>query len=170
MKDVPSDRHILHCDCNSFTFKRDLVSGDDIQVAVSYLSDSVASRLRKHNLKCRVVQVAIKDTALKSITRQMTLATPTNLSREIGNAALGLITKNWKKGIPIRTLTISGENLVTADQAEEVQLSLFEESSTSQSVRAERLEQAIDHIRDRYGDHAVFPGNVLGNDLGLRDK
>ena len=37
---------------------------------------------------------------------------------DIGNAAHELITKNWKKGIPIPTLTITGENLVTADQAE----------------------------------------------------
>jgi nucleotidyltransferase/DNA polymerase involved in DNA repair/arsenate reductase-like glutaredoxin family protein len=58
---------------NGFTFKRDLVSDGDIQVAVTYLSDSVATRLRKHNFKCRVVQVAIKDTNLKSITRQTTL-------------------------------------------------------------------------------------------------
>ena len=155
---------------NGFTFKRDLVSGDDIQVAVTYLSDSVASRLRKYDLKCRVVQVAIKDTALKSITRQTTLAAPTYLSRDIGSAAAELIAKNWKKGSPIRTLTITGENLVTASQAEEVQLSLFDEHSAQQQGRTERLEQAIDRIRDRYGENAVLPGNVLGNDLGLRDK
>jgi len=155
---------------NGFTFKRDLASKDDIQVAVTYLSDSVASRLRKQHSKCRVVQVAIKDTNLKSITRQMTLDAPTHLSRDIADVALTLIANNWKKGSPIRTLTITGESLVPADQEQGEQLSLFDESAAPKSERAERLEQAIDQIRDRYGKHAVQQGNILGNDLGIRDK
>jgi DNA polymerase-4 len=71
---------------NGYTFKRDLVSENDVRTAVAYLSDRVATRLRKHGFKCRVVQVAIKDTNLQSITRQMTIATPSHLSVEIGAA------------------------------------------------------------------------------------
>lgn len=155
---------------NGFTFKRDLVSDADIQVAVTYLSDSVATRLRKNNFKCRVVQVAIKDTNLKSITRQTTLPAPTHLSRDIADAAANLIKKNWRTGSPIRTLTITGENLVPADQAESVQLSLFDEPAAPKSERAEKLEQALDSIRERYGSKAIIPGSILGNDLGIRDK
>jgi DNA polymerase-4 len=144
------------------------VNDDDIQVAVTYLSDSVASRLRKNNFKCRVVQVTIKDINLKSITRQTTLTAPTYLSREISDAAVNLITKNWKKGNPIRMLTITGENLIPADQAENenVQLSLFNEPAAPRSERVERLGQTLDLIRKRFGEHAVQPANILGNDLG----
>jgi DNA polymerase-4 len=155
---------------NGYTFKRDLVNESDVRTAVTYLADSVATRLRKHGFKCRVVQVAIKDTNLKSITRQMTLAAPSYLSVEIGAAALELIEKHWRIGKPIRALTITGENLVPADQAESVQLSLFDEPTAPQAERKEKLEQTLDSIRERYGSKAVIQGNILGNDLGIRDK
>ena len=167
---------------NGYTFKRDLVSEDDVKTAVAYLSDSVATRLRKHGFKCRVVQVAIKDTNLKSITRQMTLVAPSHLSVEIGAAAHELIAKHWMVGKltdgrrPIRSLTITGENLVPEDQAESVQLSFFDEPSAlggdgrPKSERADLLEKTIDKIRERYGSKAVVKGNILGNDLGIRDK
>lgn len=155
---------------NGYTFKRDLVSESDVRTAVTYLSDSVATRLRKHGFKCRVVQVAVKDTNLQSITRQTTLAAPSHLSVEIGAAALELIAKHWRVGRPIRTLTITGENLVPADEAEYGQLSLFDEPTglggdgRPKSERAEQLEQALDNIRERYGSKAVIQGNILGND------
>ncbi|MDR0937515.1 MAG: DNA polymerase IV [Oscillospiraceae bacterium] len=155
---------------NGYTFKRDLLSESDVKTAVAYLSDSVATRLRKHDFKCRVVQVAIKDTNLQSITRQMTIAAPSHLASEIGAAALELIAKHWKAGKPIRTLTISGENLVPADQAESEQLSLFDEPSARNNERNEKLELTLDKIRERYGSKAVITGNILGNDLGIRDN
>jgi len=155
---------------NGFTFKRDLVSNDDIHIAVTYLSDNVATRLRENNFKCRVIQIAIKDTNLISITRQMTLATPSYLSAEIKTAAFELINKHWRIGKPIRALTITGENLIPADQTQSVQLSLFDEPDNPKSERAEKLEKAIDEIRSRYGGKAVIQGNILGNDLGIRDK
>jgi len=155
---------------NGFTFKRDLISNDDIHIAVTYLSDNVATRLRKSNLKCRVVQIAIKDTNLISITRQMTLASPSYLSAEIKLAALELVSKHWVAGRPIRALTITGENLMPADQTQIVQLSLFDEPADPKSERAERLEKALDLIRSRYGGKAIIHGNILGNDLGLQDK
>jgi DNA polymerase-4 len=155
---------------NGYTFKRDLVSESDVRTAVAHLSDSVATRLRKHGFKCRVVQVAIKDTSLQSITRQMTIAAPTHLSVEIETAALKLIAKHWKVGRPIRTLTITGENLIPDDGAEGEQLTLFDEPTAPRSERAEQLEQTLDKIRNRYGSKAVIKGNILGNDLGIHDK
>jgi DNA polymerase-4 len=112
---------------NGYTFKRDLVSESDFHTAVAYLADSVATRLRKHGFKCRVVQIAIKDTAMKSIVRQMTLTAPTYLAHDISAAAFELLAKHWRVSKPARALTITGENLVPADQAEFGQLSFFDE-------------------------------------------
>ncbi|GHV17112.1 DNA polymerase IV [Clostridia bacterium] len=155
---------------NGYTFKRDLVSDSDFHTAVAYLSDSVATRLRKHGFKCRVVQIAIKDTAMKSIVRQMTLTAPTYLAHDISAAALELLAKHWRIGKPVRTLTITGENLVGEDYSESRQLTLFDEPTTPKSGRQEKLEHTLDVIRERYGSKAVISGNILKNDLGIRDK
>jgi hypothetical protein len=80
------------------------------------------------------------------------------------------LAKHWRIDKPARALTITGENLVPADEAELGQLSLFDEPSAPNTERAERLEHALDHIRERYGSKAVIPANILKNDLGIRDS
>ncbi|GHU67667.1 DNA polymerase IV [Clostridia bacterium] len=156
---------------NGFTFKRDLITVDDIRTGAIYLSDMVASRLRKHNFKCRTVAVSLKDNTLKSISRQTSLPQPTYLSGEITDTALVLIAKHWPNGKPIRTLTITAENLVSADQtAQTEQLSMFAESSRPKADRAERLEKAIDGIRGKYGMYAVQPAVIMGSDIGIWDE
>jgi DNA polymerase-4 len=155
---------------NGYTFKRDLVSESDFHIAVAYLADSVATRLRKHGFKCRVVQIAIKDTAMKSIVRQTTLAAPTYLAHDISLAAYELLAKHWRVGKPIRALTITGENLVAADEADYGQLTLFDQPSAPKPERQEKLEQTLDHICERYGSKAVIQANILKNDLGIRVK
>jgi DNA polymerase-4 len=156
---------------NGYTFKRDLVSESDVRTGIIYLADSVAGRLRKHGFKCRTVAVAIKDSSLRTISRQTTLRAPTYLSSEITDAAAALIAKHWAGGRAIRALTITAENLVQADVAEAEQISLFDEPGAAQRAgRQERLEKAVDAIRDKYGKHSVQSATIIGNDLGITDK
>jgi DNA polymerase-4 len=99
----------------------------------------------------------------------MTLGVPTYLASDINAAALELIAKHWAKRKPIRTLTVTAENLLPAGEAEHAQLSLFDEFDAPQSDKQERLELALDSIRSRYGKHSVQPAAILRNDLGLRE-
>jgi DNA polymerase-4 len=155
---------------NNMTFRRDLVTADDVRLGVSALSDKVAARLRRAGKKCRVVQVTIKDTDLKTITRQVTLAMPAFTAAELTDAAVGLIEKHWKAGKPIRMLAVTAESLLPAGEADFGQLSLFEEPRTVNRERAEKLELAVDKIRGKYGGHAIQRAAILGNDLGISDK
>lgn len=154
---------------NGRTFKRNLESMADIQVGVTALSDLVASRLRRKNIKCTTVQVMIKDPAFKVITRQMTVE-PTWLAADLIEASLELIQESWPVGSPIRMLTITGSNLVSAEQATQ-QLSLFTgESEKRRHAKREKLEHTMDAIREKYGTASISSGNVVNNDLGLRDR
>ena len=107
---------------NGLTFKRDLASRDDIITAVTALSDTVASRLRKYQMKAGGIKVDIKDPYFKSITRQKQLEVPTNLADEISRAAQGLILSSWNLNAKIRLLTVTGINLT--DENDDQQLSL----------------------------------------------
>ena len=153
---------------NGITFSRDLISCEDIHTSVTALSDSVASRMRRYGLKGSTIQVTIKDTKLKVITRQKPLSKPTYLASELIRAAMELIEAFWKKGSPIRMLTITALKLVPEAFAAE-QLSLFEEDLSGREKR-ERLEKAVDGIREKFGRGSVLPGGVLGNDLGIDEK
>lgn len=149
---------------NGMTFRRDLVSRDDVAAGLTALSDEVAARLRAHGLLCTAVQVLIKDTELRSITRQAPLPAPTHLARDIARAAQALVEKNWPAQKPIRMLTVTALNLTDGTGAR--QLSWLEPEPQSDEKR-EKLEQSLDAIRKKYGKASIASASRLNSDLGL---
>lgn len=149
---------------NGMTFRRDLVSRDDVAAGLTALSDEVAARLRAHGLLCTAVQVLIKDTDLRSITRQAPLPAPTHLARDIARAAQALVEKNWPAQKPIRMLTVTALNLTDGTGAR--QLSWLEPEPQSDEKR-EKLEQSLDAIRKKYGKASIASASRLNSDLGL---
>ena len=108
---------------NGITFKRNLTGTEDIKTAAMNLADTVAARLRHYEMKAHGIKVDIKDTELKTISRQKQLTVPTNLAYEISEAAVEIIISSWNIRKPIRMLTITGINL--CDEDTEEQISLF---------------------------------------------
>lgn len=149
---------------NGTTFRRNLQGIDDIMTAVTSLSDTVATRLRKHKMKAFGVKVDIKNTDLKVISRQQQLNNPTNLSEIITETAVSIIKKSWQLNKPIRMLTITAINLCDENQAQ--QLSLFSYENTNVE-KGEKLERTMDNIRKKFGIGAITFGRILDSDLGL---
>ncbi|MDR3209824.1 MAG: DNA polymerase IV [Oscillospiraceae bacterium] len=150
---------------NSLTFRRDLVSQEDISLGLRALAESVAFRLRRHGKKCCGVQVSIKDTELKTIDRQTQLAQPTHLEKPIFDAALALVQRSWKLGKPIRLLSVTAINLTDAGAG--AQISLFD--GAGDAAKQEALARAVDTLKARYGASVVKSAAVLKNDLGIGD-
>ena len=151
---------------NGMTFRRDLVGEADVRLGVAALSDEVATRLRKNGLKCRTVQLTIKDPSLRSITRQTGLEKATDLAQVLTHTAMELWRTNWSDQKPIRMLTVTAQNLVCGDEGE--QLMLFDEGNEQKRKKQAGLEQAMDAIRQKYGHGAIHAAGLLGNDLGIR--
>ena len=175
-----SEREKIKSVGNGTTFSRDLVGIDDIKTAVTSLADTVASRLRKYQMKCYGVKVDIKDPNFKVISRQKQLNRPTNLEEEIFRTSIEIIRDSWNLKDPIRLLTITGINLCDEDESE--QLSLFDLSGTIGSAdsdgtrkaqsreTSEKMERTMDDIRARFGGNAITFGRVLKNDIGIEHK
>lgn len=149
---------------NGMTFKRDLTSEDDIRIAVTALSDTVAGRLRKYQMKCQGVKVDVKDSAFKTVSRQRKMEISTNLAEEISPIALEIIKNWWDHKEPIRMITITGIGLVDEDHAE--QLSLFSEKNKHRE-KSEKTERLMDTIRNKYGGGIITYGRILNNDIGI---
>ena len=147
---------------NGMTFKRDLYGEKDILCGISYLSESIAVRMRKKGVKCTVVQVTIKDPDLHSIQRQKKLDSPTNLAKDITDKAMEIIRRSWNMKNPIRMLTVTGGGIVPENGAE--QISFFDEAK---DPKRESLEKTLDAIRDKYGKDSVQNANIMNNDLGI---
>lgn len=161
---------------NGLTFTHDLTSDDEILTALTDLSDTVASRLRKYMLKAYGVKVDIKDTSLKVVSRQKQLVKAVDLSDEIRKSAFEIVKEAWPAGKPIRMLTITGINLAGIDEDE--QISLFTDTSEGEQIalltdasasheKSESVERTMDEIRKKFGTKSIKFGRVIGNDIGV---
>ncbi len=153
---------------NGMTFRRDLSGEDDLRIGVLYLADSVAARLRRHGLRCRTVAVTVKDPRFKTVSKQKILPRSTDLAKTIAEASLELIRSCWNPSSPIRSITITASRF---HESGGDQLSLFQSAEEIKDPgKRERLEQAVDQVRSRYGRSAVSFGRILKNDIGIGEK
>lgn len=146
---------------NGITFAHNLETEQDVRAGILALADTVGRRLRRHKVKCTVVQLQIKDPDLKVISRQRSLERPTDLSGEIAREAMELLHEAWPKGKPIRMMSVTGAGLVGEGAAE--QLNLFD--SGEDRARRGQLEQALDAIEGRFGRGTVRRGSLLNSDI-----
>ncbi len=149
---------------NGLTFTHDISDDDDILTALTDLSDTVAGRLRKYQLKAYGIKVDIKDTSLKVVSRQKQLNSPTDLADEIRDHAFEIVHDAWPEGKPVRMLTVTGINLVDEDEGE--QLSLFAAENKTHE-KSESVERTMDEIRKKFGSGSIKFGRVIGNDIGV---
>lgn len=136
---------------NSTTTPRDLINNTDVRMVYYVLCESVAARLREHGLKCRTVQIHVRDSELLSFERQGKLYRASNLANDISDLANELFTQCYHWQRPIRSLGVRGCDLVSADSAMQTSLFIDEERRAKQ----EKLEQTLDVLRRRYGYYCI---------------
>lgn len=142
--------HIPHSVSAEHTFSRDQSSGHVLKQQLMALSEDVGRRLRKHHLAARTVRLKIRWPDFRSQSKQRRLKQATQVDTEIFNAAEDLLEQVWQEGQHVRLLGVAG-----ADLCEPIrQLHLFDQ----QWQQDERLMDALDQIRDRYGLDAVRRG------------
>lgn len=152
------------------TFRRDLVTEDEIRCGLAPLVDDVAIQLKRQNLKGSVVQLQIKTPQLSSISRQLTLEKPTSLQHDIMLHAMQLIREHWQIGSahPIRALTVGITHLCHADEIAE-QISIFDLSGAAREDREkrEKLEAAVDQLRQKHGSRKITLGFRKNEEIGV---
>lgn len=150
---------------NSTTFSKNLTRRSEVRTGLAFLCDSVAMRLRRQGLYCSGVQVTIKDPQFKTISRQKQLPHSTHLMKELLDAAMELFDSAWKLPAPIRLLSVTALHLTDAAETY-TQVDLFGANDTSQLERQEKLEHAMDTIREKYGSRAISFGPIAGRGPG----
>ena len=144
---------------NSATTPRDLVNEDDIQLMLLLLSESVCARMRELASKCTVVEISVRNTDLRSFTRQRKLLAPTCSSLEMAQVALELFRAHYYWEQPVRSIGVRGAGLVEA--AGYGQYSLFPDDVKRE--KRERIDETVDRIRSRFGYTSVQRAAILAD-------
>ncbi|MDR0991484.1 MAG: DNA polymerase IV [Ruminococcus sp.] len=151
---------------NSTTCPRDLINENDAKVVFMNLAESVAARMREIGVAAKTVQISLRTNDLAWFDRQMALPSPTITAYELTNAAMTLLRRNYDWRRPLRSIGIRGANLTP--YAETLQTSFFED--TAKRMRTEKLEFAVDGIRQRFGyDSLVRLVQKSESEIGLFD-
>jgi len=138
---------------NERTFSQDVSDRKQLEITLLRLSEQVGRRLRKGEVAGSTVRVKIRWPDFATITRQTTLHQSTDRDKEIYDTVLELFHKEWIPGRAVLLLGVGVSNLGTTIR----QLDLFDQSWEED----ERLLQAIDSIRERYGPDAVRRAGAL---------
>lgn len=139
---------------NSTTTPADVTDERGARLTLLDLSESVAFRLRQQGMAGRVVELSLRDTAMRTVTRQLTLERPTDCSYDILDAALDLLARHWRPRAPLRALGVCVSALCLAKR--DIQLSFLPEEAAHQRRMA--LDRMVDDIRARYGHDAIRRG------------
>ncbi len=135
---------------NSTTTVTDMSTYQDIYLVLSILSQSVAARLKQQGLAGKCISVGLRTKELKSFSLQTTLINPTNLYQEILNESMELVKKNYFLDIPLRSIGVSVNKLISEDSHQ--QLDLFSKLD-KEKIRA--VEDTVDKIRERFGYNSI---------------
>lgn len=140
---------------NATTIAFDVSDEETAYMVLMSLAETVGGRLRHDGAKAEVVSVNIKYSDLSKVSHQCELMHATNITNEIIEAACRLFDELWD-GRPIRLLGIQTSHISHAGSGR--QLSLFDDGSYE---KFEKLDRAMDSIRDRFGAGAVKRASLL---------
>lgn len=132
------------------TFARDVRDDRQLQKTVGEQSVEVGRRLRESDLAGTTIKLKIRWPDFTTLTRQTTLPHPTDQGEEIGKVALKLLDTVRKPGQAVRLIGVGVSGLGPPVR----QLSLWEAGSE----KSRRLQEALDELREKYGDHVIRHG------------
>jgi DNA polymerase-4 len=150
---------------HSHVLARATTSQGELEELLMRLCDMVGRRLRAGGRRGRVVSVGAvyRPEDEGHFSKQTTLAQPIATGDEIYRAALKLLAARDKRRL-VGTLGVALSGLSDADAG---QLDLFAEPTHPKN---ERLEAAVDAIRDRFGEDAMQRSRLLGRAPVVRDR
>jgi len=134
------------------TFAQDVRDPAVLRRELLRLSDAVAARLRRYSLQARTVGLKLRYPDFTTLTRQATLADPTDAGAVIFAQASALFAAAWDRRA-VRLIGVVAANLSQPGR----QLRLFEQDDQRQA----QLEATLDRIRARFGDQAIQRASLL---------
>ncbi len=135
---------------NGMTTPRDLVDDRDVQRVITVLAESVGRRLREQRLIGRTVELYLRDTRLVTTSHRITLPHYIQSTTDIATAAFTLFRDNYRWAHPLRSVTVG----ITSLEPDTLPCQLDMTDSAGREKR-EALDQAVDRLRQRFGDTCV---------------
>ncbi|PQJ15934.1 DNA polymerase IV [Aureicoccus marinus] len=137
---------------NERTFDRDTIDVHRLKGILIAMTENLAYQLRRGEKLTACVTVKIRYADFNTYSKQMRIPY-TSADHLLIPKVLGLFKALYNKRMLVRLIGVRFSHLVTGNY----QINLFEDTE-----EALNLYQALDHIRNRYGDRSVIRASAMG--------
>jgi len=137
---------------HGMTTLKDLTTIKDAETVIGYLAERIALRLSKAGVRGYGISLSIRFSDLTHKSKHTKLSTAIFSSMEITSNSMILLKDIWDLK-PLRSLTVS-----IFDITQQEQLSMFDNES---HIKNEKLELALEHIRQKYGRDKIKIANLI---------
>jgi len=144
---------------HGITCVSDLENKEEVWKVILELSQDIGHRLRVHELTAQGVQVMVRGNDLGFQQYQCQLPVRTQLPSEIAAMTYRLFEERYPWNIKVRAVCVRAINLVSKDTPE--QYDLFFDNTRHEKL--DRIQNAVEDIRERYGKRALTYGSLLGD-------
>jgi len=141
---------------NETTFATDIAELEVLRAWLVELVEQVGRRLRAHDLKGRTVDIKVRFADFKTVTRSLTLPEPTNITQELLDVGLELLTTRLPpQHLAVRLL---GFGVTKLDDTGESQQQLFDQTDRE---RNQELDKVADQINSKFGKAGLRRGTRI---------
>ncbi len=148
---------------NSITLPKDVTDISTAHQILLSLCEITCSRIRADKAFINVIGVQIVDNEFNKTSKQMSLDRSTNVTDEVYNVVIQLFDQLWNKQ-PIRLL---GVQTSKASDDNYEQFDLFD---NGKHEKLKDLDNALDKIRDKYGDKSIMRASLVNADVRAKNK
>jgi hypothetical protein len=141
---------------HEMTFAEDIDDTELLRVWLVDLAEQVSRRVRHHDLKGRTAELKVRFADFTTISRSLTLQHSTNVTQELLDAGIELLTNRLpSRQLPVRLL---GFGVTQFDGSGRSQQQLFDRRGQK---RSQELDSVADQITARFGKRAIRRGAAL---------
>lgn len=131
------------------TFTVDVRDEAKLKLTLRRLADGVGRQTRKSGLYGSTVKLKLRWSDFTTLTRQMTLNSPTDRDDEIYASAESLLMQFWEQGKPVRLIGVGISGFVEPNR----QLGLWDDPE--ENKQADELQATLDKLKDKFGESMI---------------
>ena len=161
MRAVVPDR-IAKTISHETTFSHDIVEREAMRAWLLELTDQVARRMRRHDVRGKTVNLKVRFSDFHTITRAQTIPEPTFSTRELETVVDEIFQRVDLQGRSVRLLGMGVSNLCRKKLTQGLLFDGEEREKTG------RLDSIKDQIKDRFGHDAVRRATSMEHNIGHR--
>ncbi len=140
------------CIGNSVTLPQDISSIEKLEEILLALTEQVTFRLRRQKMLANVVNVQLRTNKFIDTSHQKKLTKETSSTKEIYTQAKELLEQMYIRGQQIRLIGLRVDGL---EEKEKQQISLFDNVKDERQEKQEKLDTAIDKLKEKYGYNLI---------------